>query len=212
VVVGEGGDFMAGRFWTSAITLGALLLAADRRRAAALGLALGIALAAAHPRGPLRGGPRLDHRTLDPAGVADERGFWGQTTGWWPRIADQRPWPTPATGGAPRVVRMHNVGLDAYLEGPAVHVIDAFALTEPLLARLPCGCGDAFRPGHLERAVPTGWEERLRGEPGPPLDPALAALAADLELLHRAPLAAPGRGAAILRVLAADLGLRSPAR
>jgi hypothetical protein len=28
---------------------------------------------------------------------------------------------------------MHNVGLDAYLEGPAVLVIDAFALTEPLL-------------------------------------------------------------------------------
>lgn len=212
VVVAEGGDFMAGRLWTSTITLGALLLALDRRRAAQIGLLLVIMLCVAHPRGPLRGGPRLDHRALDPAGVADERGFWAQTTGWWPRIADGRPWPRPATGAERRVLRMHNVGLDAYLEGPTAHVIDQFALTEPLLARLPCGCGDAFRPGHLERAVPAGWEERLRGAPGPQLDPELAALAADLELLHRAPLLAPGRGAAVLRVLAADLGLSPPGR
>ena len=35
--------------------------------------------------------------------------------------------------------------------------MDTFALTDPVLARLPCDCQGTWRPGHFERALPDGY-------------------------------------------------------
>lgn len=198
VVVLEGGDFMVGRFLSPTLVLALLLLAhagARWPKIASGGLITAALLGALHPAGPMAG-PTFDHRELDARGVADERGFYFQTTGWWPRLRDGRPLPAPAPPGPRQVAQMMNVGLDGFLAGPSRHIIDPMALTDPLLARLPADCGAHCRPGHLQRAVP---EALLAEGGGAPLDPTLAALQADVHMLTRAPLFSAERWAVILR-------------
>ena len=202
VVVLEGGDFMVGRFLSPTLVLAVLLLAhAGLRwpRMAAGALISTALLGAAHPRGPTAG-PTFDHRGLDARGVADERGFYFQTTGWWPRLRDRRPLPTPAPPGPPQVTTMMNVGLDGFLAGPSVHIIDPMALTDPLLARLPADCGGPCRPGHLQRAVPEAHLAALaRGAPGDQGAAALGALQQDVWWMTRGALFSAERWRVILR-------------
>ena len=55
------------------------------------------------------------------------------------------------------------VGLQAFAAGPKVHLIDRFALTEPLLARIPYEPSDKnWRIGHFLRALPDGYLETVQ--------------------------------------------------
>ena len=52
-----------------------------------------------------------------------------------------------------------NVGFSGFYAGPQVHIIDAIALAEPLLARLPARVESDWGPGHFNRIMPEGYIE-----------------------------------------------------
>ena len=92
------------------------------------------------------------------------------------------------------------IGMDAYMAGPWIHLVDAYALCDPLLARIP---SDEVlgRPGHWIRPVPRGYLETLKTGQNQLEDPEVAALWNDVQLATRAPLWTAGRADAIGRLL-----------
>lgn len=58
------------------------------------------------------------------------------------------------------VTRTHgSVGFRGYFAGPKAHIIDYYALADPLLARLPASYTPNWRIGHFARTVPPGYAE-----------------------------------------------------
>lgn len=55
------------------------------------------------------------------------------------------------------VAAWSNVGYSGFYAGPQVHIVDALALTEPLLARMPARADAQMRAGHYERIMPAGY-------------------------------------------------------
>jgi arabinofuranosyltransferase len=96
----------------------------------------------------------------------DERRVYYMDTG----LLKQRAGPpTPAHEGAltgPKwrragvtTVTFPTIGFAGYFAGPGVHIIDPYALSDPVLARLPAM--RKFRVGHYERQMPEGYPETV---------------------------------------------------
>lgn len=163
-VVRVGGDFMAGRFLTAPVLLGSILLAlrtldAGRRARIAAGLVMVAVGAIGQLRVPTP-------HPIRAHGIADERrfyfassGLWGGGAGW------TRPSPSNRYVNAGSDLRRNRPGLTVgravgflgYFAGPSVHVVDAYAIADPFLARLPAARDDNWRIGHLARSVPAGY-------------------------------------------------------
>ncbi|MCB9687376.1 MAG: hypothetical protein H6738_13760 [Alphaproteobacteria bacterium] len=207
-VTSIGGDFMAGRFLVTPLFVGALLV--SRLEGSWPLLAGGVALAAGSllsPWAPLRSGPGYV-RAEASDGVVDERGYYWRGmglfatgAGWEPThsfVADGR----AATGA---VSAKAVIGLYGMYAGRDHHVVDKLGLADPFLARLPAVDDPAWRIGHHKRVIPKGYVEGVVTG-ADPSDPALVPLHRDVILATRAPLFAPGRWAAIGRLLTgADL-------
>lgn len=176
-VVRIGGDFMEGRFFAAPFLACVISLARARFDAGApvvqlagVGTLLLIGLNAQHPppssdASYRAGQPRV---VPDVRGVADERGFYYLETG---LINAQRGKEQPnhlwaeegaADGARARkpVVR-NTIGMYGFTAGPALRIVDRYALTDPLLARLPAKRNVDWRIGHFERVVPDGYLETL---------------------------------------------------
>ena len=54
------------------------------------------------------------------------------------------------------------IGFLGYYAGPKVHIIDMFAIADPLLARLPVRTDKTWRIGHFKRDIPPGYEQTFR--------------------------------------------------
>ena len=169
-VVFIGGDFMSGRLFSGVLLIGAALVVRCDFSRARLPAAAALAVALlATPHTPLRaavdyGRGRSD--LTDARGVADERGHYYPATGLFARgrrpLADHR---LAAAGRRARargvtLIAAGNIGLFGYYAGPEVHVLDGFALGDPLLARLPIR-SIQWRIGHFVRAIPDGYRETL---------------------------------------------------
>lgn len=142
-------------------------------------------------------------------------------------VAGDETWaPPPGTAGSaaatqPVVVSAAAGFLGWYL-GPGVHLLDVWALGDPLLARLPALrpdpilaivlpelAGQPWRVGHYTRRIPAGYLETLSTGRNALRDPQLAAAYERIRLVTRGPLLAPARLRAIAAV--ATLRLRAPA-
>ncbi|MBN1426355.1 hypothetical protein JXA88_17545 [Candidatus Fermentibacteria bacterium] len=173
-VVRAGGDFMSGRFLTPPLFMALIVLARlsmSRPRALlAAGLILTVSLST--PRSPLlsgrgygrEGGP--PQRSL--GGICDERAYYYQS---WGLLTVPRGTPfqdrhraAVAEGlSTRRVMWRKGVGFAGFFHaGPHDYVIDAFALTSPLLARLPAAQDQPWLVGHIKRWIPSGYFESLR--------------------------------------------------
>jgi arabinofuranosyltransferase len=188
-IVWVGGDFMEGRFLSPLLVfnLAAIFWKSPPWKPAWI-LPLVAVVGLSSPRSPIRQGVHFENKELDEFAIADERGFWYQTTGLWPRLRSGRPLPTIQESVGPSVLELGAVGLDAFMAGPHVHVVDRFALTDPFLARLPCDCANAFRTGHLERKIPPGYLESLSSGTNLLHDPQQRILLDEVWLLSRAPV------------------------
>ena len=149
-------------------------------RLALLGVTALAAIAWTRPRAPVRSGADygLDRKDWkDPHGIADERRYYfrhSSLMSWW--HGDGRPLPSHPYAEEGRAyreqglrgTRIHgSVGFRGYLGGPGVHVIDYYALTDPLLARLPARRDPDWRIGHFTRRMPGGYKDVARaGRPG----------------------------------------------
>jgi arabinofuranosyltransferase len=173
-VLRVGGDFMAGRFFTAPLVLAVVLLFHDvvpglpPRLDLAVG-ALVILVPLAANSSPLAE-PAVATCPIPESGVADERSCYRAHTGLIAnvRTAKYKKHEYYELGVAKRkkgeaVVAENVVGLEAFAAGPKVHLVDRFALTEPLLARIPYEPDDKnWRIGHFLRALPDGYLESVK--------------------------------------------------
>ncbi|HXV13064.1 MAG TPA: glycosyltransferase family 39 protein [Candidatus Krumholzibacteria bacterium] len=169
-----GGDFMSGRFLTPPLFAAVAVLSQFRFQSRRV---LWPAAAAAVLTGLAPGRPTvtsgrshgLEKRAMV-RGIADEREFYFQHTGLF-RADGKRgvdhPKATEGRGarGVGRSVQLGGmVGFLGYYSGPDAHILDGYALADPLLARLP-ERGIKWMIGHFAREIPAGYMLTLvRGE------------------------------------------------
>jgi arabinofuranosyltransferase len=203
--VSIGGDFMSGRYLAAPLLLAVLALS----RASAVLPGAGIwapvlawgalALGISNPRSPLRTDLTYSDVGWDETGIADERGFYFQGQGILPMLSDGRrpepPGPDDPAGDTVLVDR--TVGINGYLVGPNVHLVDRYALTDPLLARLPVRFVGDWRTGHWDRPIPPGYRATLRSGNMRIRDPDIAACFRRVEQVHTGPVFTADRWRAI---------------
>jgi hypothetical protein len=202
-----GGDFMCGRFFTAPLAFAAataLFIADDTStlRWPAYAFAL-LALSLGYTRFVTLG------RDVNVVGIADERAFYPHTwlfepkseptdyidfSGSWQRIGQRL-----RDEHVPFFVHA-NIGFMGYVAGPDVYLVDRLALTDAFLSRLPARHDEQLRVGHYFRLMPHGYTQSLTSGHCA-MDAALCPLFDDLRLVTRAPLFAPGRFAAIARLI-----------
>lgn len=178
-LVAIGGDFMAGRFLTPLLFLAMLLLARSdfRQGQALMAMAVLGVVGLSHPLNPVLSGKNYELREFWPHnGITDERGWFYQTAGLLKFQRDTGTLPTEphsqkgralraeAEAGPGPLVLIHDDGTIGYFSfeaGPRVYIIDPFALTDPLLARMPADGHflKKWRIGHFTRTIPGGYYE-----------------------------------------------------
>lgn len=216
-IVRVGGDFMSGRFFAvpTFLALGVLAEVGRRhlpRRVAVIGgLGLGALLLLVFPRASTFAPPS---GTLPPNGIADERLAYVDTNAI-ERVSRTN---SPANhafsrdgkvarreGAAARaaghafVVQAITVGMLGYYAGPDVVVIDAVALGDPLLARLPLDDARVWRVGHYARYVPRGYLKYRGSGDASDMDPALARYMEHVRPILSGDLFEPSRLVAIVK-------------
>ena len=223
-VVWIGGDFMAGRFFTVPLVWSAALLAVAvplSTRASALVTASLLILGVSAPwepallsgigyarfdnllrgrseRAPSDGGLLI---TIDE--ITDVRRYYYEGTGLLKgRLGDRRP-DDPGVddgvalrAGGRQVAVRESIGFTGYFAGPEPHIVDVYALTDPLLARLPAIPGS--RIGHFRRDIPAGYLESIGHDVSRIEDPDLAHYYAQLRQAVSGPLFDRARVAAAI--------------
>ena len=209
-----GGDYMSGRFFSAPLVVAAGLLANQeriRRPTVIVGSVVVAVLAFMAPNPTIFSGKDYHEASLETdALIDDERGYRHHDAGlisdregpflvgapWYEKGARHRE--EAEDKGETLVVIEHNLGYMGYAAGPQVHYINPYAITDPLLARLPARIGRIV-PGHFWRNPPAGYTDAavMRGELE---DPALAKYWEDLSLIVSGPLWSSARWAAIWRM------------
>jgi arabinofuranosyltransferase len=211
-----GGDFMSGRFLSAPFFLACAVLSQERWRlrspswVAALLLILGLGFASPNP--PLLSQAEFgaDRAGLfDENGVADERAFYYRRTGLLKagravRMPDVAPGYLNPPYNEYGMIVQHNVGMMGFFGTRRdVYILDDYALSDPLLARLPVT--GAWRIGHFKREIPPGYIETLGTGTNRIVDEGLAAYYDSIQTITRSPLFSVAR---LREVVLMNLGLR----
>lgn len=211
-IVTIGGDFMSGRFFSvpvvAALSIFVHVPIKPWLQSTMSFVALMLALcAAASPFSPVGSGFDFELKEIPSSGIADERGWYFQQMGLlkvnlrrfpqhgWRDLGEK--WRAENTA----FVEFPNVGLTGYYAGPGTHIVDAYALTDPFLSRLPAtrSADGAWRIGHFYRQVPPDYIESLRHGTNTFTDSYRRELFDDMQLITREPLFSRGRFAAMVR-------------
>ena len=207
-VVSIGGDFMSGRFLAAPFLCGVILLTRIRWTLPgyvwAFPIAVMLVAAAGAQVAPFAADRTFHHDFQDRSPTVDERRVYYQYTGLLNAGATgplDHPWARHGrevlAEGEPVTVWGAN-GFFGFTVGRRVHVIDPLALGDVLLARLPAE--SEWRPGHLLRRVPAGYEETLASGEDHVLEPSIAELYERIRLIVRGPLFGKARLLAIWRL------------
>jgi arabinofuranosyltransferase len=153
---------------------------------------------------------------IDPVtGIADERRYYYPDTGFLrvssrggSRAAPIHQWAD--TGRRYRqerhkVVVSGIIGFIGFYAGPDVHIIDCFALTDPLLSQLPTQ--PRWRIGHVTRRLPAGYVETVSNGKNVLVDPRIAALYRDVREVVAAPMWSVARLQSIWRLNRRDVNV-----
>jgi len=172
-VVFVGGDFMSGRFLTAPFVCAVVLISRNRFDSPKTWLPAAVVVAVtvvlSYPPTILSGTdyPSKTEGLLDDRGIADERGYYFQSVGLFRSdgekgVENQRHAirGREALAEGKRFTYEGNVGFFGYYAGPDMHIVDGFALADPLLARLPVRSTE-WRIGHFVRDVPDGYLETV---------------------------------------------------
>jgi len=60
-----------------------------------------------------------------------------------------------------QVFKCQIIGMLGFYAGPNLHIVDPFALSDPLLARMPAIYTPDWRAGHLDRKIPEGYMQTI---------------------------------------------------
>ena len=208
-----GGDFMAGRYFSTIFLVGlVLLLTFDARkffgdlppRVLQIAFLILILVGLSSDRPPItthRGQPGL---YSDQYGIVSERFYYFDGNGWINYFKFKGQHELAAKGMEARQagispVEMNTTGMFGYYAGPNIYIIDTHALSDPLRAHLPVDTPS--RIGHYERAMPTGYLETIQSgfEENLIEHPDLQRYYDRLSVLTRGDLFAPGRIQEIVR-------------
>jgi arabinofuranosyltransferase len=203
-----GGDFMLGRLLTPALVVAAVSISELAPPLVARFLpwvgALLVGVSAVQPRTALRGAPAQTDKGWLPRGVTDERAIFHATTGLFrasnsdgPRSHEYTLSVLEAAARGQRVIAAGSIGFAGYFAGPSVHIVDQFALADPLLARLPAD--PAWNAGHFFRQLPDGYLATLESGENQLGDGKLAVSYSDLHSIIADPIFNYERLARILR-------------
>jgi arabinofuranosyltransferase len=201
-IVGIGGDFMSGRFFAVPL-LASLMLISQWRRAETwvtrlAPLAVVMIIGFASPRAPLLSDKSYGTHGeggINEKGIADERAWYYQSTGLL-RASREKPMPAHPWSDDGRHIQLKGdsfrsvscVGFAGYFAGPNVHIYDGYALTEPLLARLPTTDLRNWRVGHYGRVPPWKYLKGLEEGTNTIEDSSLSAFYDSLCLITRGDL------------------------
>jgi arabinofuranosyltransferase len=200
-----GGDFASGRLLTAPFFCAVVLLshtnldAFDLRFVLALfAVVIVVGASAVHPTFHLGAGDVDAIRSadyIDDRGIADER-MWYYLTNSLARASRTVDLPNhrwkfdglSLKAGKESVVVDESIGMVGYYAGPEVHIVDQWALADPLLARLPAYRNVYWRIGHFDRVIPRGYLETLRSGENQIADRDLAQYYGKLALIVRGQL------------------------
>ncbi len=213
-IVRIGGDFMSGRFFSLPLVFAVAMWMhywhPQRGRRAWLipALALGLGLPGlAHRVAAGAEYGAVETKRVDRFRITNERYYYYPTTGLlnagrfesMPAHADVEAGKDLRRRG-PSVALGEGIGLFGYYAGPGVHLVDQWAVGDPLLARLPMEPNRWWRIGHFSRELPTGYIESLETGENRIVDPCVRDTYDTLRTVVRGPLFASGRLAAIWRL------------
>lgn len=210
-----GGDFMSGRFFSAPYFMAVACLASSHAlsglRPRVLPAALVLILVSLGERPPLFTGAEfgrgLGGKTRGGDGIYDSRAEFFPNTSLANAHkitpADRRhPWTKHAqevraaarSNPGSRLQVVGAIGFFGYYAGPLVHVLDYWALSDPLLARMPAAYGAI---GHYTRAIPEGYAATLASGRNVIMNPTFAAYYEQLALVTRGELFSAARWRAI---------------
>jgi arabinofuranosyltransferase len=158
-ILAIGGDFMSGRFFTVPLVASMVVLAGNGFKKPVIAVFL-IGYGCVFCKTSV-----LKHEVVgifSAGGIADERLFWYGRRNFmsWKRLYPhyETAWEEYANSSLPkRVIQTcGGMGYQGLEGGPALHLVDACGLADPLLARLPARPHQ--RVGHYHRIIPTNYE------------------------------------------------------
>jgi len=169
-VVSIGGDFMQGRFLSYSFLVSVIILLlwfskVQSRKSMITTTSLVFVFLLFYPHTPFNSPLNYENRKIN-LGIADERGFYfehlslfkyilrdkdNNTVPDLPRAAKGNEF----KGSAEKIIVKVAVGLFGYYSGTEKIIIDPFAITDPLLARMPVSRWS--RIGHFRREIPPGY-------------------------------------------------------
>lgn len=194
-----GGDFMSGRFFSAPFILSVFLLLmflekTDFKQKMIIFVVVAFLGAMAHTVSflpPLTRDDYMENLT----GVSDEQAYYYSGTGllMWGSTSDlpRSPWVDEGSQlneNEQKVFVGKGIGFLGYYAGPNVHVIDYFALSDPLLSHLPVISKRQFLIGHFRRPIPKGYIETLESGTNQIQDPNLAKFYEKLVLVTQGPV------------------------
>ena len=206
-IVRIGGDFMAGRFFSVMVVVIVVVMMREHLHLfshllPAMVFVLLLHLYGENPVHKIHRGFPGWHNT---AGVGDERTFYFGTMGLvYASVGKAMPthdwWREGERDRARKIEVMEKgaVGMYGVAAGPGVHIIDRFALCDPLLARLPMRRrpNETWRVGHYFRLVPKGYHQAAIGK-ATLKDPDLRRYYEKIQLITRGALFSKARWEAI---------------
>lgn len=208
-----GGDFMSGRFLTGTYLASLLVLLDIFRRMGGIGLRAAPVLGVVFFVFAL---PHLDSRSphsptecrVPITGIVDERACYAEWTGLAQNVHSKK-WRTHGYLGDLRkrvekvegaVVAFDLVGMASYGAPRPVHIVERFALSDPLLARIRVAPRGNWRMGHFLRPLPSGYLASLRTGENLVEDACLRSLYGDLKIATTEPLVSKARLRALWRL------------
>ncbi len=206
-----GGDFMSGRFFAGPLLVSVILLVRlipPFPKAVKSAILVSVLILGFMAHAPTQlNTPKTSETAISPDGIADERAYYFIDSGlmnidWHAPIIPNHPWARDglalrARGG---VSVEYSIGYLGYFAGPGVHIVDRYALADPLLARLPIPNPKDWRIGHFIREIPEGYVESLETGSNQLADPDLAEYYAKLKLIATGKILDPERLKTILQM------------
>jgi len=169
-VVNIGGDFMQGRFWSYSYLVSVIILLlwfskVQTRKSLITTTTLVFVFLLFYPHTPFNSPLSYENRKTR-MGIADERGFYFRYQSLYNYILRNKgnntiPDPLRTAEGiefkesAEKIIVKSTVGVFGYYSGTEKIIIDPFAITDPLLARLHVP--ERWRIGHFLREIPPGY-------------------------------------------------------
>lgn len=199
-IVKIGGDFMSGRFLTAPLLLSTAIIAYHLKikQSQSFGIGIVILLGAFSLRSPLLSSNMVlylpSYPIGDNNGISDQRlyyfgnpvegqynslvenGFRGSIFG--SEFAGEKWYYTKSR----KVFIADALGKIGYQKGPNIYVIDNYALSDPLLVRLPV-LNKEWQIGHFRRDLPEGYFETLESGENKIEDPDLALYFSKLQII-----------------------------